>query len=48
MELQATAVQEREAIAKDAELKLYRTLEAERAKWEAREQRMVDQLVCKA
>ena len=42
--LQAAAEQEREAIAKDAELKLYRTLEAERAKWEAREQRAVDQL----
>ena len=36
VELQAPAVQEREAISKDAELKLYRTLEAERAKWEAR------------
>ena len=36
MELQAPAVKEREAISKDAELKLYSTLEAERAKWEAR------------
>ena len=43
-DLQAEVEREREAIVKDSELKYYRSIEAERAKWEAREQRAVKQL----
>ena len=43
-ELQDRVDREKEAFIKDAELNHYRTLEEERAKWEAREQRAVDQL----
>ena len=43
-ELQARMEQERDAMRREAELDQYRALEAERAKWEAREQCIVDQL----
>ena len=43
-ELHARTERERKAIARDTELDHYRTLEAERAKWEARKQRAVEQL----